>query len=65
MYFMLIKLKYLVFLEEIKPLNGAETSLINVVAVYCVLSSHSTLSLAVRLHDSISEEGFHYLVFDL
>ncbi len=24
-----------------------------------------TLSLAVRLHDSISEEGFHYLVFDL
>lgn len=22
-------------------------------------------SLAVRLHDSISEEGFHYLVFDL
>lgn len=23
------------------------------------------LSLLVRLHDSISEEGFHYLVFDL
>lgn len=23
------------------------------------------LSFAVRLHDSISEEGFHYLVFDL
>lgn len=33
MYFMLIKLKYLVFLEEIKPLNGAETSLTDVVAV--------------------------------
>lgn len=23
------------------------------------------LSFIVRLHDSISEEGFHYLVFDL
>uniref|UniRef100_A0A3B5LAR3 calcium/calmodulin-dependent protein kinase n=1 Tax=Xiphophorus couchianus TaxID=32473 RepID=A0A3B5LAR3_9TELE len=31
---------------------------------YCLLS-HPPLSLAVRLHDSISEEGFHYLVFDL
>lgn len=28
----------------------------------CVLV---TISSAVRLHDSISEEGFHYLVFDL
>lgn len=25
----------------------------------------STFSFTVRLHDSISEEGFHYLVFDL
>lgn len=28
----------------------------------CVLV---TISFTVRLHDSISEEGFHYLVFDL
>ncbi|GCB80068.1 hypothetical protein scyTo_0016097 [Scyliorhinus torazame] len=28
----------------------------------CRLLKHSNI---VRLHDSISEEGFHYLVFDL
>lgn len=32
--------------------------------LFICVSLH-TLSLIVRLHDSISEEGFHYLVFDL
>uniref|UniRef100_A0A4W5NV17 calcium/calmodulin-dependent protein kinase n=1 Tax=Hucho hucho TaxID=62062 RepID=A0A4W5NV17_9TELE len=30
-----------------------------------LLSTHSSFLSLVRLHDSISEEGFHYLVFDL
>lgn len=33
--------------------------------VFSLLISVPISSLAVRLHDSISEEGFHYLVFDL
>lgn len=34
-----------------------------VLFVFCIF--FCCISFAVRLHDSISEEGFHYLVFDL
>ena len=33
--------------------------------IVCLTPVFMSVSFTVRLHDSISEEGFHYLVFDL
>ncbi|CAB1338127.1 unnamed protein product, partial [Coregonus sp. 'balchen'] len=45
-----------------KKLSARDHQKLDREARICRLLKHSNI---VRLHDSISEEGFHYLVFDL
>ncbi|MFV1134960.1 protein kinase, partial [Klebsiella pneumoniae] len=45
-----------------KKLSARDHQKLEREARICRLLKHSNI---VRLHDSISEEGFHYLVFDL